>query len=139
MLLFVTPTERFSYSDTVLVDQFDIEPEVTLTKTVNIPLPFKTRRNGTLFFHAFLAKKTQKWNSDEWASALQDPTTSYAATAISVYQIPVQESFNLLRDKEPVSNLCFQMSKVTFIHFLFLIISMERKRKKSPSRTSTLN
>lgn len=57
MLLFVTPTERFSYADTVLVDQFDIKPDITLTKTINIPLPYKTRRNGTLFFHAFLAKK----------------------------------------------------------------------------------
>ncbi|KZR96050.1 Cleft lip and palate transmembrane protein 1 protein, partial [Daphnia magna] len=36
MLLFVTPTERFSYADTVLVDQFDIKPDITLTKTINI-------------------------------------------------------------------------------------------------------
>ncbi|XP_057379380.1 lipid scramblase CLPTM1L-like [Daphnia carinata] len=100
MLLFVTPSERFSYADTVLVDQFDIKLDITLTKTINIPLPYKTRRNGTLFFHAFLAKKSQQWNSDEWTQALQDPTTSYAATAISVYQTPVQESFNLIRDKE---------------------------------------
>ena len=100
-MFFVTPSERFSYSDAVFIDQFDIEPEISLTKTLNIPLPFKTRRNGTLFFHSFLAKQSHK---KEWTTALQDPTTSYAATSISVYQVPVQESFNLIRDKEPVNN-----------------------------------
>lgn len=52
------------------------------------------------FFMPFWQKKSQQWNSDEWTQALQDPTTSYAATVISVYQTPVQESFNLIRDKE---------------------------------------
>lgn len=99
MLLFVTPSEQFSSSETVLVDRFDIEPEITLTKEINIPVPLKTRKNGTLFFHVFLAKKA---HSNDWNSALQDPTTSYAATSISVYQLPMQESFNLIRDKEPV-------------------------------------
>ncbi len=101
MILFVTPSERFSYSDAVLIDQFDVEPEVSLTKTLNIPLPYKTRKNGTLFFHSFVAKQSHK---KDWTSALQDPTMSYAATSISVYQIPVQESFNLITDKEPVCN-----------------------------------
>lgn len=99
MLLFVTPSERFSYSETVLVDQFDIKPEITLTKEINIPLPYKTRKNGTLFFHAFLSKKSYQ---NDWTSALQDPTTSYAASSITVYQPPVRESFNLIRNKEPV-------------------------------------
>lgn len=98
MFLFVTPSERFVYSDTVLIKQLDIKPEAEFTDTINIPLPFKTRKNGTLFFHAFLAKKAFK---DDWASALQDSTTSYAAVPISVYQLPVQEAFNLIRDSEP--------------------------------------
>lgn len=97
MLFFVTPTERFSYSDAVLTKQFDIQPEVECTNTIDIPLPLKTRKNGTLFFHAFLAKQVYK---SDWASALQDPTTSYAAVPISVYQLPVQEAFNLIRDSE---------------------------------------
>lgn len=99
MMLFVTPSERFSYSETVLVDRFDIDPESTFTKEINIPIPLKTRKNGTLFFHVFLAKKSHE---NDWTTALQDPTTSYAATSISVYQLPMQESFNLIRDKEPV-------------------------------------
>lgn len=96
MLLFVTPSERFSYSDAVFIDQFDVQVTVGQTRNINIPLPNKTLKNGTLFLHAFLTKKTQK---KEWTLALQDPSLSYTAAPISLYQVPVEETFNLIREK----------------------------------------
>ena len=96
-MCFATATEKFatSRSDVGYLDRFDIDPEVEFTQTLNIPLPMKTRRNGTLFFHAILTKKS---HGTDWYSALNDPTTSYAGAQITQYQLPAEQAFNLLTD-----------------------------------------
>ena len=96
-MLFTTATEKFatSKSDFKYLDRFDIDPAVEQTQSINIPLPLKTRRNGTLFLHVFLTKKSY---GGDWNTALNDQTTTYAAAQVTQYQIPIQHTFNLLRD-----------------------------------------
>lgn len=97
-MLFTTANERLtnSKSDFSLLDRFDVDPGVELSHSVNVPLPLKTRRNGTLFLHIFLTKKS---HGNDWSSALNDQTTTYAAAQVTQYQVPVQQTFNLLRDE----------------------------------------
>jgi Cleft lip and palate transmembrane protein 1 (CLPTM1) len=102
MILFTTSIERISTSDLKLLDRFDIQPDLELIKTVNVPLPIRTRKNGTMFIHAFLAKRSYKEN---WQGALNDPLTTYAAAPLTIYHIPEAAAFNLIHDKDTVRNI----------------------------------
>ena len=106
MILFTTSIERISTSDLKLLDRFDIQPDLELIKTVNVPLPIRTRKNGTLFIHAFLTRRSYKEN---WQAALNDPLTTYAAAPLTIYHIPEAAAFKLIHDKDTVRDFeqCF--------------------------------
>lgn len=97
LLVFTTATEKFdeTRSDFKYLDHLDIDPATEQTVSINVALPLKTRRNGTLYLHVFLTKRS---HGADWRSALNDETTTYTAAQITQYQVPVQHTFNLLRD-----------------------------------------
>lgn len=102
LLLFTTVYERWSRaSDLKFLDRIEIESDTNLSKSVQVPLPLKTRRNGTLFIHVFLSKRSYGSN---WYDAIDDPSTTYTATSFTEYQLPQAETFKLLQEKQHDSN-----------------------------------
>nr|CAG4643083.1 EOG090X032C [Ilyocryptus agilis] len=80
----------------------DVDPDTSFTTLVDVPLPARTRKNGTLFLHTFL---TSKSHGDDWDAALRDRKTTYASTQVTQYIVPAQQTFNLIRDnKESTSS-----------------------------------
>ncbi|XP_052816394.1 lipid scramblase CLPTM1L-like [Mya arenaria] len=63
---------------------------VTEEKELNVTIPRQTRRNGTMFLHAFLYPKKHDPFSSKYVSYIQVPITTY--------MIPQSSVFNLLRD-----------------------------------------
>lgn len=106
--MFVTTTEQLTLSGQTYVKRLPIELEETLTKPVILPIPLKTRRNGTLFLHSLLTKQGYE---DDWAAAANDRFTTYAGVPISIYQPPVAQAFNLIGENEKV-----------FIHLIYLLL-----------------
>lgn len=98
-MMFVTTTEQPALSGQTFVDRFPIELEETLSKSVTLQIPLKTRRNGTLYIHSLLTKQNHK---DDWTSAARDHFTTYAGAPISIYQVPVLQAFSLIGDTEKV-------------------------------------
>ena len=86
-------------SDLKFLDRFEVDPETSLSKFVQVPLPLKTRRNGTLFIHVFLTKRSYGAN---WYAAIDDPYTTYTAAPFTEHHVPQAETFNLLQEKKPV-------------------------------------
>jgi len=98
LLLFTTVHDRWSRpSDLKFLDRIEVDPEISLTQPIDVPLPLKTRRNGTLFIHVFLTKRSYGAN---WHAAIDDPTTTYTAASFTEYHVPQAETFNLLKDQQ---------------------------------------
>ncbi|XP_063697364.1 lipid scramblase CLPTM1L [Culicoides brevitarsis] len=67
-------------------------------KSVDIDIPLKTRRNGTLFLHAVLAADDGK--AVDWRELKRDGPTVLQRIALTNYMIPKAATFNLLSSSE---------------------------------------
>ncbi|XP_015521760.2 lipid scramblase CLPTM1L [Neodiprion pinetum] len=87
---------------------------------VTLPIPRKTRENGTLFLHLLITPHTVK-HGGTYNEVIKDPTTVYTRIKMTQYVVPEIAAFNLLGDEKskknterlmkPVSHL---KSQVTF-------------------------
>ena len=66
----------------------------TSEKAINVTLPSRACRNGSLWLHAFVTTS----NAD-WSAAINTPDTSYSQTRLTSYQIPEAATFSLLGEK----------------------------------------
>ena len=82
------------------IESLDVELGATESRTISIPIPFRTRRNGTLFIHAFLTKRSHGKNLP---AVLRDQQTTYTVAAFTQYHIPEANAFKLLHDSVPFS------------------------------------
>ncbi|KAL4235053.1 Cleft lip and palate associated transmembrane protein 1 [Mactra antiquata] len=72
------------------IDNFSLT-EVT-EKSINVTIPSRARRNGTLYLHAFLYPKNQDPLSSQY--------TSHDQSAITTFMIPLSSTFNLLGEND---------------------------------------
>ena len=89
-------------ADLKFLDKIEIDVDESSTKTVQVPLPLRTRKNGTLFLHTFLTKRVYGFN---WHAAIDDPTTTYTLSSFTEYLVPRASTFNLLHEKNLVLKL----------------------------------
>lgn len=108
------------------MDHFEVEVDTEQSRTINIKLPYKTRKNGTLFIHAFLAKKSFKSN---WKAAMSDPSTTYTVASLTQYHVPAELAFNLLNDDQKVKRMSLNNIASVRICFTFSYF-MNRVRRR---------
>ncbi|XP_048510209.1 cleft lip and palate transmembrane protein 1-like protein isoform X2 [Athalia rosae] len=87
---------------------------------IMLPIPHKTRKNGTLYLHLLITPHSEK-HSNSYNEIIKDPTTVYTRIKMTQYTIPEIAAFNLLKTEEsankkellmkPVSHL---KSQITF-------------------------
>ena len=61
-------------------------------RTVNVSLPLKTRKNGTLHLHVFVYPKSE--------NPFESKLTSHGQTPITTFMVPQSTVFSLLGDKK---------------------------------------
>lgn len=69
-------------------------------RNVTLPIPASTRRNGTLYLHAFVTEMPLR-DVEDWKKATQKQTTMSASIPLTLYLVPEAETFNLLNENEP--------------------------------------
>lgn len=62
---------------------------------INIDIPAKTRRNGTLFLHVILANDNGPVN---WKNLQRDGPTVIQRVLLTEYMVPKPKAFNLIGD-----------------------------------------
>ncbi|CAG0882256.1 unnamed protein product [Cyprideis torosa] len=70
----------------------------------NVSLPESTRKNGTLYFHAFLLPLSPHQDGkNSWKRALEAArdSASHTTTPMTLYHVPEAQTFQLVGEKEP--------------------------------------
>ncbi|XP_041454540.1 cleft lip and palate transmembrane protein 1-like protein [Lytechinus variegatus] len=88
------------------VKEFNISEDQTWT--VNISLPARTRKNGTLYIHVYLQVSS--------TARLDASMAAYQTSSLTKYSPPKMEAFNLLGDSKP-QNDSLEQSVVPIAHW----------------------
>lgn len=107
LLLFTSTTSNPIGSEvTNILTVRDFKYADPLDRDIDIKVPLKTRRNGTLYMHAVLAVDDGK--NVEWKQLQRDGPTVLQRISLSEYMVPQAAAFNLLgeesasqRDRKP--------------------------------------
>ena len=81
---------------------FDIvDPQATVEKTVDIKLPPRVKKNGTMYLGVFSTPFKMKDDPEkDWAKMIGGKEVTYNMVPLTQHQVPEAETFNLLGSQE---------------------------------------
>ena len=81
---------------------FDIvDPQATVERTVDIKLPPRVKKNGTMYLGVFSTPFKMKDDPEkDWAKMIGGKEVTYNMVPLTQHQVPEAETFNLLGSKE---------------------------------------
>jgi len=103
ILLFTSPSPRpTEYKDFKFVCDFDIaDPQATVERTVDIKLPPRVKKNGTMYLGVFSTPFKMKDDPEkDWAKMIGGKEVTYNMVPLTQHQVPEAETFNLLGSQE---------------------------------------
>ena len=90
------------FKDFKFVCDFDIaDPQATVEKVVDIKLPARVKKNGTMYLGVFSTPFREKDVPEkDWAKMIGGKEVTYNMVPLTQHQVPEAETFNLLGSKE---------------------------------------
>lgn len=104
LLLYTSGRQHPEYSASMKllhrVEEFDYNLEQDFH--LNVKLPQKTRKNGTLFLHSFITSRSL--DPEDMHSLVNEDLTVYAMAELTQYHVPEAQTINLLKDENVVKS-----------------------------------